>query len=198
MRALHDGVAQDLFLSRLTLFELAGRLPAGSPERRLADAALERVGAALSDTRALIDGVRSGGNRDRYLGPVLMRELVDFAARTEIGVSYTESGSPAELPSPAVTQVIGIVREALTNVHKHAQASEVRVHVKRRNAWIRLTVTDNGRGFRTAPAEVVETGLGFGMTEMYERARAIGAAIGLRSAASSGTTLTVDIPRGAM
>lgn len=195
MRSLHDGVAQELFLARMTLGELAARLAAGSAERRLADGALERVRAALDGTRGLIDGLRAtDASTERDLSPALRRELIDFSARTGIAVSYSESGSPAALSPRVTAHVLGIVREALANVGKHADASEVRLRARHRHGWTRLTVKDDGRGFRTTSLDRVEVGLGLGMGTMQERARAIGGRIGLRSAAGAGTTLTIDVP----
>lgn len=194
-RWLHDGVAQELFLARMTLGELAARLAAGSDERRLIDGALERVMAALDGTRGLIDGLRSADDStERELAPALRRELIDFSARTGIGVSYSESGSPTALSPQVVAHVLGIVREALANVGKHADAGEVRLRARHRHGWTRLTVADDGRGFRTLPLDRVEVGLGLGMGAMHEQARAIGGRIALRSAAGAGTTVTIDIP----
>jgi signal transduction histidine kinase len=195
VRSLHDGVAQDLFVARMTLDELAARLAAGSPERRLADGALERVRAALDGTRQLIDGLRWAVDAtERELAPALRRELIDFSTRTGIAVSYSESGSPAALSPEAVAHVVAIVREALVNVGKHADAGEVRLRTRHRHGWTRVTVTDDGRGFRSMPVDHVEVGLGLGMRAMHERARAIGGRIALRSGTGSGTTLTIDIP----
>jgi signal transduction histidine kinase len=194
-RSLHDGVAQDLFLARIAVFDLAQRLPAGSAERSLADVALAQVRAALDGTRELIDGLRlDDASAERELAPALRRELIDFSARTGIAVSYGESGSPAALSPQAIAHVLGIVREALANVAKHADASEVRLHARHRHDWTRLTVTDDGRGFRTMPVDRVEMGLGLGMGAMHERAREIGGRIALRSAAGAGTTVTIDVP----
>ncbi len=194
-RSLHDGVAQDLFLARIKVFDLAQRLPAGSEERRLADVALARVRAALDGTRELIDGLRlADASAERELAPALRRELIDFSARTGIAVSYNESGSPAALSPQVIAHVLGIVREALANVAKHADASEVRLRARHSHGWTRLTVTDDGRGFRTMPVDRVEVGLGLGMGAMHERARAIGGRIALRSAAAAGTTVTIDVP----
>jgi signal transduction histidine kinase len=195
VRSLHDGVAQELFLARMNLGELAARLAAGSDERRLADGALERVRAALASTRDLIDGLRSADDSTvQDLAPALRRELIDFSARTGIAVSYSESGSPAALSPQVVAHVLGIVREALANVGKHADAGEVRLRARHRHGWTRLTVKDDGRGFRTMPLDRLEVGLGLGMGAMHERARAIGGRIAMRSAAGAGTTLTIDVP----
>lgn len=195
VRALHDDVAQNLFLARMALAELAGRIEVGSVERSLADDALERIAAALSGTRDLIDGLRSADEPTASdLAPALRRELVDFSARTGMAVSHSESGLPIALPPRVVANVLAIVREALANAHKHAGASEVRLRGRYRQGWTRLTVTDDGLGFRTMPVDRVEGGLGLGMGAMHERARAIGGRIALRSAAGAGTTVTIDVP----
>ena len=139
--------------------------------------------------------MRSAGDAtERDLAPALRRELIDFSARTGIAVSYSESGSPAALSPQAVAHVVGIVREALANVGKHADAAEVRLRARHRHGWTRLSVQDDGRGFRIMPVDRFEVGLGLGMRAMHEQARAIGGRIALRSAAGAGTTVTIDIP----
>jgi two-component system, NarL family, nitrate/nitrite sensor histidine kinase NarX len=194
-RTLHDGVAQDLFIARTALFELAMHLDAGSPDRHLADVALDEVGLALIRTRELIDGLRTAANAPGPdLGPAVTRELIEFAMPTGIAVSYSETGGSGNLPPQAVEQVLGIVREALANVRKHADASEVRVRVRSHFGWTRLTVADNGCGFRPGRNADQAPGMGYGMGTMQERARAIGGRIGLRSTAGTGTTVTIDIP----
>jgi two-component system NarL family sensor kinase len=194
-RALHDRVAQDLFVARMALHELSGRLQPESAERGLADDALGRIGAALQGTRQLVEELRAGnGMVDRDLAPLLRRELIDFSARSGIAVAYSESGPSIPQPPKVAAHALAIVREALANVEKHADASEVRVRARHRHGWTRLTVADDGRGFRVTPAGRFEAGLGAGLDGMHERAREVGGRIAIRSAASSGTTVTLDIP----
>jgi two-component system nitrate/nitrite sensor histidine kinase NarX len=179
----------------MTLDELAERLGRGSPDRRLADCARERVRAALRGTRALIDGLRSADNSTECdLSPALRRELIAFSALTGIAVSYNETGLPGASSPQVVAHVLAIVREALANVHKHAGASEVRLRARYRQGWTRLTVTDDGLGFTVLPMGSWEKGMGIGMGAMHERARAIGGRIALRSAAGTGTAVTIEFP----
>ena len=83
-----------------------------------------------------------------------------------------------------------IVREALTNVRRHAGATEVSVSVRQHEGSIRLTVHDNGRGF--AP-HAVPTGH-HGILGMRERARLLGGALRLVSRPGRGVTITVIAP----
>jgi len=90
--------------------------------------------------------------------------------------------------------VLLIVREALANVRKHANASTVRLAVRRRPGWVRVTLADDGRGFRPEPAVGTVRGLGLGLPAMRERARVLGGRLELRSQPGEGTRLTIDVP----
>jgi signal transduction histidine kinase len=87
-----------------------------------------------------------------------------------------------------------IVQEALSNIMKHAQATEVNVHILRTDTDVVLSIRDNGRGF-TPAAHTGQAGLGgFGLTGMAERATLLGGRLKVRSEAGSGTMMTVEIP----
>lgn len=199
-RMLHDDVAQELFVARVSLCQLVERLPPSSVDRALADAALRRVAAAVDETRCAIDRLRSSGKAtETDLAAALRRELIDFAARTGISVAPGEISVPEELPPCATGHVIGIVREALVNVRKHADASEVRLTAACDRGRIRVTVADNGRGFPPASASGGPAGFGFGIVAMRERAEAIGGRLDIRSEACVGTSVTIEAPlRGAL
>jgi signal transduction histidine kinase len=87
-----------------------------------------------------------------------------------------------------------IVQEALSNIMKHAQATEVNVHILRTNTIVVLSIQDNGRGF-TPAAHTGQAGLGgFGLTGMAERATLLGGRLKVRSEPGSGTMMSVEIP----
>jgi signal transduction histidine kinase len=87
-----------------------------------------------------------------------------------------------------------IVQEALSNIMKHAQATEVSVHILRTDADVVLGIQDNGRGF-TPATRAAQAGLGgFGLTGMAERATLLGGRLKVRSEPGSGTMMTVEIP----
>jgi signal transduction histidine kinase/ligand-binding sensor domain-containing protein len=86
-----------------------------------------------------------------------------------------------------------IVQEALSNIMKHAQATEGAVHIVRTDTLVTLRVKDNGRGFVQSP-RVSQTGNGgFGMTGMAERAGLLGGRLTVRSLPSGGTVMSVEI-----
>jgi two-component system nitrate/nitrite sensor histidine kinase NarX len=94
------------------------------------------------------------------------------------------------LPADVQIQVLHIVQEALSNVRKHAGASEVWLDVAARPKW-RITVRDNGRGFDVDNG--APDGTHVGISIMRERAQRIGARLDVRSdGAGTHVTLTLD------
>jgi signal transduction histidine kinase len=88
-------------------------------------------------------------------------------------------------------QLVRIVQEALTNIRKHAQASEIMLSAFERDEAVIMEVRDNGRGFspeETQPASQ------YGLRSMRERAEAIGADFQIISTPGAGTTVRLRIP----
>jgi len=85
------------------------------------------------------------------------------------------------------------VQEALTNVHKHAQARHARVCFEREGGHVVVTVSDDGVGF--APNQVaLQGGSHFGLRMMGDRAEEIGGTLRVQSAPGRGTQVKVKIP----
>ena len=93
-----------------------------------------------------------------------------------------------EIGARAQAELLRIVQEAMTNVRKHADATVVRVDVTS-NGELRLTVTDNGHGFR--PENVSS---GFGLESMRQRAAIIGARLTVTSEPQNGTRVELAMP----
>jgi len=100
----------------------------------------------------------------------------------------------AELPKiePEIqAQLLRIVQEALSNVRKHSQASQVRVEVRNWKGMLILEISDNGVGFS---AEDVPEFSRHGLRGMRERAELIGADFQVISKPQAGTTIRVHLP----
>ena len=85
-----------------------------------------------------------------------------------------------------------MVREAVTNVVKHAEAERVLVVLAFRSRGCRLSVTDDGKGFAT---DRLAEGH-FGLIGMRERASGCGGTLDVRSAAGHGTVVRIEVPYG--
>jgi signal transduction histidine kinase len=85
-------------------------------------------------------------------------------------------------------ELIRIAQEALTNIGKHARATDVAVKFSRRGTSAHLRVSDNGVGFRTK-----RTTVGQGLIGMRERADLIGATLSIERPRAGGTTVSVKV-----
>jgi signal transduction histidine kinase len=90
-------------------------------------------------------------------------------------------------------EVLQIVREAVSNSIRHAQAEEITVSVRPDNGRVSIVVADDGKGFDPhAP-----TSGGYGMANMQARAEALGGAIHIESSSDTGTRIRVELPKQA-
>ncbi|MDH4188598.1 MAG: hypothetical protein OEW21_00135 [Betaproteobacteria bacterium] len=86
--------------------------------------------------------------------------------------------------------ILRILQEAITNIMRHAEATEIRVATGVRDGRVLVTITDNGKGFQVKQAQ---NGNGKGLANQMRRAQAIGAEIAWESG-EAGTTLTLSLP----
>ena len=180
-RDLHDVLGHTLSVIVLKS-ELAGRLFSRNPERAAAEIAdVEHIARkALTEVREAIRGYRSEG----LVAEIRRAQSVLDAA----GVTLKCEETPLSL-SPAEESVLSLVlREAVTNIVRHAQAAHCVMRFQERDGQTLLVVEDDGRG------GVREDGNG--VRGMRERIEALGGhfAVDAGSEARHGTRLTIQIP----
>src|SRR5580698_8117593 len=112
-----------------------------------------------------------------------------FSERTGIDADY-RSHFDGRLADETETHLFRIVQEALTNVARHANASRVTIFLRVENGNIRLTLSDNGRGFPQSPPGHT----GMGLTGMCARARSAGGDCAISSTSGGGVTVDVTAP----
>jgi len=101
----------------------------------------------------------------------------------------------AERLDPAIeTALYRVAQEALTNIAKHANASEIQIVLRRMHGLVRLSITDDGQGFEPDGPTLKANQTGMGLLGMQERVKALDGAIRIRSAPGEGTTIIVEIP----
>ena len=93
------------------------------------------------------------------------------------------------------TAVLRICQEGLTNIRKHANATEVKVDLTFNDSEVTLSIRDNGVGLESDSSnETEKTHRGFGLISMQERARNVGGSLELQSESGKGTLIKVTIP----
>jgi signal transduction histidine kinase len=114
-----------------------------------------------------------------------------FEARTGIPCTYEADADAPELDRDRATAVFRILQEILTNVLRHARASQVHVRIRRQADSFVLEVRDNGRGIE--PDELAAA-RSLGLLGMRERALLVGGAVRIQGVAGSGTSVVVTVP----
>src|SRR5204863_5038225 len=144
-RELHDETGQALTSILLGLKSI--RAARDDDEAERAEAELrELVVQALQDVRSLAVELRPSALDDFGLVPALERLAGTFAERTGIRATVAATLGDTRLPPETETVVYRLVQEALTNVVKHAAASEVGIVLTRRDGGVSAVVEDDGQG----------------------------------------------------
>ena len=118
-------------------------------------------------------------------------EAQRFQHRTSIACKVELPPRQPELPSQVTTAVFRIFQETLTNVVRHAEATEVRVTFREDGGRVILEVADNGRGL---PADALGSPKALGLLGMNERAAVLGGDVQFQSSTDRGTTVTLRLP----
>ena len=177
-RDLHDVLGHTLSVITLKS-ELAGKLIDRDPQRAGKEIGeVEQISRqALSDVRDAIRGYRSQG---------LVAELAQAKTTLETAGLTVQCDAATTVKIPAVQEsVLSLaVREAVTNVVRHAQAHTCRLRLEQENGSCRLQIQDDGVG--------TSNGEGNGLRGMRERVEMLGGT--LQRSTESGTTLTITLP----
>jgi signal transduction histidine kinase len=131
---------------------------------------------------------------DLGLIPALQVHMKQFMADTGIRVSLNAFADLDQSTTKARTVLYRIAQEALTNVARHAKASQVEVSIESIGNDIRMTIKDNGQGFQTGGKAGSKKKNRLGMIGMRERAEMIGGSFQVDSAPGGPTTVRVGIP----
>jgi signal transduction histidine kinase len=189
-RELHDSVAKTLVGIGMSATALRQRVGDDDPAAMLVDQIEDASRQAVSETRALLHGLRI----DDLSLPLddSLRHIADTFARVnglDLEVDVDLDGAEVD---PAVRyEVVQIVREALRNVAQHADAQRVRLHLAAAaEGDLRLEVVDDGRGM---PGDPVGPGH-YGVQGMRERAGVIGGELEVGAGPDGGTRLVLRVP----
>jgi signal transduction histidine kinase len=189
-RELHDEAGQSLLLLRLQL-EMIERDAAAELRPRLAEARgvaehtveeLRRIVAALSP--AVLE--RLG------LAAALRQLAARFRKMHSAEIRVRISGAWKQLSQQAQEVIYRVAQESLQNIAKHSEATRVNLLVQSTDKSIRLSVSDNGAGFKKEAA--LSKPMSFGLAGMRERAALLQGDLTIRSAPGKGVTVMLELP----
>ncbi len=178
MRDMHDGIGGHL-VSTLAMLEKSGQ-----QESPVATA----VKVALDDLRLMIDSL-DPVEGDLTVVLAMFRDRVEPRLRAaNIRLQWQVEDLPelAYLGPSSVLSILRILQECVTNVLKHAQASDLVIEARAEDETVSIRVTDNGRGFDTS-----SQGAGRGLKNLRHRAQELGGELRIDSAHSGTTTILI-------
>lgn len=193
---LHDGIMQAVYATGLSLQEAehsVGEQPETARERiQQANRDLSQV---QRDIRNYILGLRPDRYQDQDLiaGIDLMARELRANTLMEINFDHPRKTSMPALEERQVSQIMHIVREALTNIRKHAHARHIGLDMTVGEGELVLEIRDDGRGFD--PSKASEDG-GNGLLNMRQRMQSLGGDVNIASAAGQGTRVELSLPLG--
>jgi two-component system nitrate/nitrite sensor histidine kinase NarX len=185
---LHDSVTQTLFSTAAiadALPEVWGRHPEEA-RRGLNDLKLLTKGA-LAEMRSLLLELRPAALLETTLGELLHQLAGAAAGRTRTPVTVEIDGD-GRLPEEVQVTLYRVAQEAIHNVIKHANATDVKMGLVCDERNVVLTIHDNGHGFEGNGSAAT----GMGLEIMRERVRAINGQLRIDSSPQAGTTVEVQ------
>jgi signal transduction histidine kinase len=193
-RELHDGATQTIVSAKLLVESAVDQL---EREHGAAPPALARAVAGLKQT---LDDVRRISHR---LRPAMLDELglpaaLELLAREAydaglVQVDVQVLGEAVALPDEVKTALFRVAQEALANIAKHANASQVDIDLNFEPDGIALRISDNGSGFEADQVQL-DPRRGIGLRNMRERLGSIGGRFEVRAAPGAGTVLEATVP----
>jgi DNA-binding NarL/FixJ family response regulator/signal transduction histidine kinase len=195
---LHDDLGQVISYVNVQAQTALGLL--AQDQETQAEAALKRLvdiaQEAHGDVRAYILGARESQAPEGFFAALAAHiQMLHQRYGLQVDLQLPED-VPAPFSGPeAQNQALSIVREALTNVAKHAEVDTAQLTVQATGGVTHITVRDQGRGF--PPEPTAEAGAHFGLAMMRERAERIGGTLHVIAKPGAGTRVTLDVPHAA-
>jgi signal transduction histidine kinase len=195
-RDLHDGPVQQVAVAELNV-QYVRRVAERAPEQlsRALDGLGDQLKRATEDLRTVLYELRPLGIAEEGLVVVLHKYIARFYDSNQLLIHLDAATNLRRLSTEAESAVFIIIQEALSNVRKHAAASDVWIRLRDDGAALLVEIRDNGRGFdvRRTQGNYIQRG-SFGLLNMRERAQLIGGSWEISSQLGQGTTILIRVP----
>jgi len=196
-RELHDEMGQAMTAIRIDLTTIDQQMPPEtSPfiRERLSEA-IDLTDRTLEQIREISLDLRPPMLDDLGLVPTLRWYINRYALRMNVEAHFESTDLEERLSPETETTIYRALQEALTNVARHAQATQVRVGLKREGEQIAATIEDNGCGFEPYALLAIDSdSQGLGLLGIQERISLAGGLFHIESEPGKGTRIRLTIP----
>ena len=189
-REIHDEVGQLATGIQMQLYLLKLKSP------DITEAGMEKINRSMelsdmmiSSIRRIATSIRPVALDERGLNDALKWQCEQLQENHQITCCFTSDFEDSRLSPEAKTEFFRICQESMTNVLRHAQASQVAVTIKEEQGTINLSITDNGKGFDTQQKTTH-----LGLIGIRERAHSLQGELKLTTAPGKGTSIQVIVP----
>ena len=197
-RELHDEVVQTLVGINVELSTLSKGASLGLHIFQKKIARTQRlVEDAVNEVHRFARELRPAVLDDLGLIPALHAYSTNLAERKKLKIHLTAFGGVEALGNAQRTVLFRVAQEALTNVVRHAQATQVALTIRKVGGAIRMEVSDNGKAFQVEQVLLARNFKRLGLVGMRERVEMAGGTLAVESTPGKGTTVRAEIPFGA-
>ncbi|MBS1113065.1 MAG: domain S-box [Nitrospirae bacterium] len=191
-REIHDELGQALTILKMDLSLFRKTVPEDQPSMlEKTDAMSRLIDKTIQTVQRISTDLRPGLLDDLGLSAAIEWQLEEFQKRTGCTCKIIIDPKDVTFDSDRNTALFRILQETLTNIARHAEATEVSVSLKQKDGQIELKVQDNGRGITE---EELTHPQSFGLIGIRERAVIFGGGSNVKGFPGKGTTVTVKIP----
>ena len=190
-REIHDDLGQNLLALRIEADMLSLRTAARHPHLHTrARATVLQIDTTIKSVRQIINDLRPNV-LDLGLNAAVSWQIAEFRRHTGIECDLTETHQDIQISDHCATALFRILQESLSNILRHAQATQVQVVLRVERDWIWLSVGDNGVGLHAKGRHKPGS---FGLVGIEERINILGGTFDIHSDLGSGTTIRVAVP----
>jgi len=194
-REIHDGPAQSManIVMRAEFCLKLLEMNPGMVKGELVSLQ-QLVRQSLQDVRKIIFDLRPMVLDDLGLVPALKRYLEDYRKQYNLHVEFVFLGQERRFDTSLEVAAFRIIQEALTNIRKHAKASQILIKLELISTRLNVYIQDNGCGFDTSTIKPRNDGSGYGLMGMRERIQLLKGALTIHSTPGRGTEISFWIP----
>jgi two-component system sensor histidine kinase DegS len=194
-RELHDEVVQALIAINVELTALGSGATAGARTMKKKLVGIQRlVEKSVIEVHRFARELRPAALDDLGLIPALHTHNRSVAERNKIKIHLTAFAGVEALGDNERTVLFRVAQEALTNVVRHARATQVKMSISKIPGAVRMEISDNGRSFLVEKTVSAISPKRLGLVGMKERVEMVGGNLTIESLRGKGTTVRAEIP----
>ncbi|NOR19703.1 MAG: PAS domain S-box protein [Xanthomonadales bacterium] len=191
-REIHDEMAQSLTAQKIDLVRLKSKLPNDDAYLTgLSEDILKSVNQTIASVQRILTELRPALLDDLGLLAAIEWQVEQFQKRAQINCHLVLPDEEPELSPKERTALFRVMQEALSNILRHSNATEMRLELIVEEPWLLMNISDNGKG--VSDIEVLGS-KSFGLMGMRERAHVFGGDVNIVGEDGKGTTVSTKIP----